>query len=201
MIRNCAKTCHVCGPGDPCIPQSVDRGLLQHPGDLINLFTRAENHTQLRPKVLSTDPPVLLYDRFLSEEEADELLSVIISDEGSRSKWGLSLVGNVPLQLNVTQATRTSSTRLCLDSCLNSAIAKTLDDRVHLITGADINHFEYPQALHYAEEQFYKEHSDWSDTGLYTPAGPRVLTLFVYLNDVKGGGETNFTQLDRKSVV
>ena len=48
------------------------------------------------------------------------------------------------------------------------------------------------------EGQYYKEHHD--ETGdvheeRFSPDGPRILTFFLYLNDVEAGGETRFTDL------
>ena len=36
--------------------------------------------------------------------------------------------------------------------------------------------------------QFYKRHHD-QNTAVWAPQGPRVLTFFMYLNEVGGGGE------------
>ena len=46
--------------------------------------------------------------------------------------------------------------------------------------------------------QYYKEHHDeqgdcYADR--YEPEGPRILTFFLYLNDVEDGGETRFTDI------
>ena len=51
-----------------------------------------------------------------------------------------------------------------------------------------------PQVVRYEPGQFYKQHHD-QNTALWTPQGPRVLTFFMYLNEVDGGGETAFPQV------
>ena len=40
--------------------------------------------------------------------------------------------------------------------------------------------------------EFYKTHHDYLDHGLDRPCGVRLLTVFLYLNDVEEGGGTEF---------
>lgn len=51
------------------------------------------------------------------------------------------------------------------------------------------------QLLRYDEGQYYKSHSDFLGGSETLRAGPRALTLFVYLDDVAEGGETHFPEL------
>ena len=64
------------------------------------------------------------------------------------------------------------------------------------VTGIPENKYESFQILQYKEGQFYRRHHDSSNTNKNKPAGHRVLTFFLYLNDVEEGGETRFTNLD-----
>jgi prolyl 4-hydroxylase len=52
------------------------------------------------------------------------------------------------------------------------------------------------QLLKYEETQFYESHHDYIDNHIDRPQGPRILTVFLYLNDVEAGGGTHFTDLD-----
>lgn len=62
-------------------------------------------------------------------------------------------------------------------------------------------HQEVVQVLRYEPGQQYMRHHDYDPTrgrdgnGPPVPAGPRVLTVFMYLSDVDEGGETEFTDL------
>jgi 2OG-Fe(II) oxygenase superfamily len=53
------------------------------------------------------------------------------------------------------------------------------------------------QVVHYGPGGFYQSHHDYFDPKMY-PGGDnakgknRLLTLLLYLNDVEGGGQTNF---------
>ena len=49
--------------------------------------------------------------------------------------------------------------------------------------------------VRYEPGQFYKQHHD-QNTALWTPQGPRVLTFFMYLNEVEAGGHTHFPRLN-----
>ena len=44
--------------------------------------------------------------------------------------------------------------------------------------------------------KFYRRHHDSSEHKKNDAAGHRILTFFLYLNDVDDGGETRFTTLD-----
>ena len=52
--------------------------------------------------------------------------------------------------------------------------------------------------LKYEEGQFYQTHNDYIDFQVDRPTGVRVLTFYIYLNDVEEGGGTNFPKADRK---
>jgi len=49
--------------------------------------------------------------------------------------------------------------------------------------------------LKYEVDQRYVEHHDYIENDRKLPAGPRILTFFLYLSDVEEGGETSFPAL------
>jgi len=51
------------------------------------------------------------------------------------------------------------------------------------------------QVLKYQVGQYYVSHNDYIPGHVGMPCGSRILTLFLYLNDVPGGGGTRFTNL------
>ena len=64
------------------------------------------------------------------------------------------------------------------------------------MTGIPANNYESFQILQYQAGQFYKRHHDSSNANNDKATGHRILTFFLYLNDVDEGGETRFTDLD-----
>ena len=64
------------------------------------------------------------------------------------------------------------------------------------MTGIPQNNYESFQILEYQEGQFYRSHHDSSGKNKDKATGHRILTFFLYLNDVEEGGETRFTSLD-----
>ena len=55
---------------------------------------------------------------------------------------------------------------------------------------------EYLQLLQYEPGQYYRQHHDYIPHHKDMPCGVRILTLFIYLNDVEEGGGTHFPFLD-----
>jgi prolyl 4-hydroxylase len=51
------------------------------------------------------------------------------------------------------------------------------------------------QLLKYQVGQFYRRHHDYNPTELDRPQGNRILTAYVYLNDVPAGGGTKFNSI------
>ena len=54
---------------------------------------------------------------------------------------------------------------------------------------------EYLQLLRYDEGQYYETHNDYIPHHINRQPGVRVLTFFLYLNDVEKGGHTRFPRI------
>lgn len=63
------------------------------------------------------------------------------------------------------------------------------------ITGTPVENQESLQLLRYEVGQFYGIHNDYIENNKDLAVGPRILTFYLYLNDVEKGGETNFPRL------
>lgn len=68
------------------------------------------------------------------------------------------------------------------------------------VTGIPYSHYENIQLVKYEQGQFYRVHHDFSDSHVGTMYGPRILTVFLYLNDVQEGGGTRFESLGHTSM-
>lgn len=94
-----------------------------------------------------------------------------------------------------------SSSSSQLEAFQEDPWAVCLQRRLCVLLGVALPCAEPLSMLHYAPEQQYLPHRDYlAPSSLATPQGrrfgQRVFTLFVYLNDVERGGETDFPQLD-----
>lgn len=63
------------------------------------------------------------------------------------------------------------------------------------LTGIPETNSEHLQLLRYEVGQKYKVHHDYIPYHRNRQGGPRILTVYLYLNDVEEGGETNFNKI------
>jgi len=182
MRSKCRKSCGVCGPFGPAC-ERVGEAAVQ-PGTMNKMFQRAvDEFPELGPRVLLDDPYVLQFDSFLTDEEADGIVS-LCTDEFQRSLAG-----------DYVSPVRTSTQCWCnFQKCLKDPVMKRVEAKISRVTGVPVEYGEFMQIVKYEEGQFYKLHHD-QNSATWSPQGVRVYTFFMYLNDVDEGGETDFPQL------
>ena len=90
---------------------------------------------------------------------------------------------------------RTSSNTWCERECYKDPTVKGVIDRITNITQIPEENSEFLQLLKYQEGEFYKTHHDYLDFGLERQCGVRLMTVFLYLNEVEEGGGTEFPKL------
>jgi len=93
---------------------------------------------------------------------------------------------------------RKSSTAWCNTSCYDDPITNGVIHKIEQLTGLPRENAEFLQFLHYVEGQYYVEHHDSRSSEMYSATGPRILTVFLYLNAVEKGGETKFNNIDNQ---
>jgi len=82
-----------------------------------------------------------------------------------------------------------------------SPVTSTLESRLALLSGLPEKHGEGLQILHYREGGEYQPHFDYFDplvagsTRQLARGGQRLVTIIVYLNEVRCGGGTTFPSL------
>jgi hypothetical protein len=155
----------------------------------------------LEPELLSSDPPVILFHNFFKPSETE---AFIRHGKGRYSKsLGVGIkedgtVGDVKTEI------RTSSHGWCQHAeCLNDPEVRRVIQRVSDVTQTPEANAEYAQLVYYhscpsADDPscaFYKRHNDYIDSDEHKLQGPRIYTLFGYMNDVPEGGGTRFTSL------
>lgn len=84
----------------------------------------------------------------------------------------------------------------CEDACAEDPVAQNVVARIESVTGIPRNNSEHLQLLRYETGQFYNEHHDYIDFEKNRQQGVRLMTLYLYLNDVEEGGGTKFPVLD-----
>ena len=99
-----------------------------------------------------------------------------------------------------TKPSRSSSNAWCQSSaCENDEVYKNVINRIHKLVGIGPSHTEHLQLLHYDVGELYGNHHDYyhlPDADKWSQDGGRILTVFLYLTDVEGGGETDFPRLN-----
>lgn len=143
-------------------------------------------------------PWILTIDNFLSAEECDRLIQLghtevyeasglVEEDEMTEEEWQEAL--------KEPDRVRTSTNAWCMDECYEDEIAKQVIAKIENLTGVPDNYQEWLQLVKYVPGQFYKMHHDNSEEIIDGLSGPRLLTVFMYLNDVEEGGATRFNDL------
>jgi prolyl 4-hydroxylase len=221
MKYSCAPVCGTCDQvtlETRCPPVDPDARKAWGPGSLddmfVNITTRPE-HSIYNPQILSRPPPtaadvdddastsmdykigpwIVVLDNFLSDEECDRLIE-LGAVEGYKRSGG---VGDK--QLDGTFASkeilgRTSMNAWCQNTCYDDPIAKAVMYRISNLTGIPEENSEHLQLLKYDVGQYYETHHDYIAYMVDRPMGVRLLTVFLYLNDVDAGGGTHFPQLN-----
>lgn len=222
MKLNCAPACQTCDSLDRSLvcPIGENNEVVFEPGGLNEMFERIlNNYSQeynpqalSRPKVTRDGKPVipnpnpnyndgdgpwiLLLDNFITNEEADALIA-------AGHKKGYERSADVGIELpdgtfeDDENDGRTSTNSWCdVELCQEDPIIMPVIERIHNITGTKIENSEHIQLLRYEPGQYYHQHHDYIEYQQGLPCGVRMLTLFLYLNDVEEGGGTGFPFLN-----
>jgi prolyl 4-hydroxylase len=134
---------------------------------------------------VSKEPFVFLVPNLLTPEECKNLI-IKGGNHFGRSKTS----GNIADPNATIRDTRTSwDVRVPFDEV--PKIQSIFSD----VLNVPVSQFEPLKLIRYKDGQQFKPHHD---SGGAQHLAPRVITLFVYLNNCDGGGETHFTKLGLK---
>mmetsp|Transcript_13726 Transcript_13726/g.26298 ORF Transcript_13726/g.26298 Transcript_13726/m.26298 type:complete len:459 (-) Transcript_13726:149-1525(-) len=220
MHLNCAPVCFVCEMlhVETRCPMPEDKSLDAFlPGDLDKMFERILTdpyYQQFEPKALSRPtlapgdtletvnykvggPWMVIFDKAVTDVEADRLIE-LGGLEGYKRSEDVGTKQADGSYTSVRNSGRTSTNAWCNGVCYEDPIARRVMDRISNITGTPELNSEHLQLLKYEEGQFYQTHTDYIDFQLQRPSGVRILTFYIYLNDVPEGGGTNFPKADPK---
>ena len=197
MIVNCPESCSACHLLDPKV--RCDRKRLNvtlepslEPGDMHRIFSEIESryNDRYNVTVLSSDPWIVTFGEFLTDEEIDALIYEVdgswerSTDTGVENAFGE--VGRVISQ------SRTSSNAWCRKACEANPLVQNIMSKIEEVTQIPMVNYESFQVLKYDISQKYNTHHDSSEMQKRLACGPRIMTFFLYLSDVEEGGETAF---------
>ena len=191
MERECAASCGQCEgtvAADPCEPVNDAVG----PGSINETFTAAAALDRFKPSMLSTDPPIVVFDDFADAEEASELAS--LAEEVGFGASGSSC--------GFKRSSCNSASMSCLPvaagSCWSHAPMRRLEERMLEVLGVPRENCEPLRFFRYSTGETFAPHHDADGQIIprHTPGGPRVWSLYVFLAAPDGGGAFSFPRLN-----
>lgn len=147
-----------------------------------------------RVVVSEAGPSLDLLHGFLSPEEAQHLIRLV------SGRFATSSVVDAASGQNIQDPNRTSNSVYLQRG--EDEVVRRIERRAAMATGVPLAHFEQLQVVRYEPGQFYRAHFDYVDDKVPDLAvrGQRVVTVFVYLNDLpedETGGGTKFHVLNK----
>lgn len=152
---------------------------------------------------------MVLFHNFLS---ADEAGAFVRHGQGKYAESkGVGVDEKTGKMAELRTEIRTSAHTWCQESaCLSDPLVSAVQARVSDVTQTPPANGEFAQLVYYRacpEDghpscAFYKRHSDYIEGDQWRVQGPRIYTLFMYLNDVPdgGGGGTRFMDLGGENI-
>eukprot|EP00814_Leptocylindrus_danicus_P007095 CAMPEP_0116021144 /NCGR_PEP_ID=MMETSP0321-20121206/10212_1 /TAXON_ID=163516 /ORGANISM="Leptocylindrus danicus var. danicus, Strain B650" /LENGTH=455 /DNA_ID=CAMNT_0003491959 /DNA_START=156 /DNA_END=1520 /DNA_ORIENTATION=+ len=221
MVSNCPKACMICDQLDVklrCPVPETDEHDAYKPGDLNAMFYRIANgeFDQYLPVIHSAPgdyvrtnqtsivddsnvrlggPWIVTFDDFVSDDEADRMISYGY-EQGYERSLDVGSKNADGTYGDLESTGRTSENAWCQDDCYTDPKIYAIEQRIMEITDVPSLNHEYFQILRYEHNQFYEQHHDYIEFQNKRPCGPRILTFFLYLSDVEEGGGTKFNELD-----
>eukprot|EP00980_Cylindrotheca_fusiformis_P004924 scaffold1050_cov51-Cylindrotheca_fusiformis.AAC.3 len=207
MMANCAPACQTCHELIHVQPCQVNfHHNVIHEGDLEIMFRsmageddKNQNSLPYKPKIFSRpggDPMddtiidgawLIALEDFLSNDECNHLIEM-----GAIRGYERSYLQDE----DDVEEYRTSVNSWCEEECANDPIVQTILNRISDTTGIPSEYSEPLQMLRYTKGQYYKVHHDVAlDSEFQLLYGPRILTFFLYLNDVEEGGATRMIDI------
>jgi len=200
MVGNCAPACLQCDMLllDKRCP--IDRNAIPawEPGSLNAMFERLTSEevaSKYPVTILSRDPWVVTLDDVISEEEALRLID-LGGLEGYKRSEDVGEKKSDGTYGSVVSTGRTSSNAWCTGECYEDPISIKVMNRLTELTMINEKNSEFLQLLRYEPGQFYEDHHDYIPHNRDNQQGVRILTSYLYLNDVEAGGGTKFTDLN-----
>jgi prolyl 4-hydroxylase len=208
MQLNCAAACLSCEQlafETRCpLLENLEETNIWKPGSLNQMFERIVRNyptttilaRPATPHELVEDRPwVIMVDDFLTNEECDGLVELGAQSGYERSEDVGELKFDGTYDSEIGDG-RTSTNTWCLEACYDDPRTRGVIRKLEQLTGIPDANAEYLQLLRYEVGQYYHSHHDYIPHHVERNQGVRILTAFLYLNDVEEGGGTRFTDLE-----
>eukprot|EP00547_Thalassionema_nitzschioides_P006061 CAMPEP_0194207460 /NCGR_PEP_ID=MMETSP0156-20130528/6190_1 /TAXON_ID=33649 /ORGANISM="Thalassionema nitzschioides, Strain L26-B" /LENGTH=456 /DNA_ID=CAMNT_0038934231 /DNA_START=10 /DNA_END=1380 /DNA_ORIENTATION=- len=213
MQIQCAPSCYTCDQidFDNRCPYDGSVPTVWNVGDGVNkMFERITSepyYEKYQPTIyVQPNPPassdskegpwVITLDNFLTDQECD-LLIKLGREEGYEQSMDVGPKKFDGSYEGFKNSRRTSTNAWCQEDCYKEIATKVdVVAKMENLTGIPDANSEYLQLLQYEVGQFYRQHHDYIEHHTERQEGVRILTVFLYLNDVEAGGGTNFPKLD-----
>lgn len=178
-------------PPPPLTPKNFEEAvhpLLHERPPLHPAETGRPNYLAQPSQVLSWYPRMLLFPKFLSDEQCDRLVEVA---EARLAPSALALrTGDTA---EGTRNIRTSQGTFMSHTEDPSGTLTFIEEKIATLTGLPTNYGEAFNILRYKLGQHYDSHFDYfEETGYGKLGSNRLATVLVYLSSVELGGETVF---------
>ena len=161
MVTGCPAacgSCHLRSFDARCKRKAGQTAVLSQPGDLARLLAHATSpaFAHLQPRVVHTDPTVIVFDAFLTPAEAAALALEAGHDFKPSAEGGALDENGALAELDGQKdARRTSESSFCTAGCDAAPIVSLVQARVGNLTGIAKPNFEFIQAVKYREGQRY----------------------------------------------
>jgi len=146
------------------------------------------------------DPYIVQIEDFLSPEECDELISLAKEDGFTGSKVNLldHFDGTHKFQMPLRNSESVKcSTETEGDEAMKCSDATTsIMEKIASFMGTSTNYFEPAELIHYPPGGYYTLHNDYVANDEWKPAGPRILSMYITLDEAVTGGSIGFPELD-----
>ena len=225
MVENCAPACQTCHLLDIQLRCPIEEGneAIFKPGMLNELFENivdnadgSGRYAEYNPVAVSrphvkrdgsavspqdggswqAGPWVVVLENFISDEEVYELIAAG-HKKGFHRSMDVGIENPDGTHEDDVSEGRTSTNAWCdVELCSNHPVIGPVIERIANVTGTQPQNSEHLQLLRYEPGQYYHQHHDYIEYQQGLPCGVRMLTLFLYLNDVEDGGGTRFPLLD-----
>ena len=203
MMVMCPKTCHSCHLQKKEVRcNETQLGISNFTAMTTNFRSTTTNYIlnnfqHLKPTLLQEESQIIHFDNLLEHHHLIELTEYAKNVQLHRSTGQGSVDGSGVQSMDLISG-RTSTNAWCSYNCEQLNSMKNLRRTISEMLQVPERQFEAAQFLRYEEGQLYNQHSDVGFEDFMYLQGPRIFTMFVYLNDVAEGGETEFPRLNVK---